>query len=261
MLGSLRMTVVLLSILILTVISSALSSRSQEPRQPRSAPSQQQIEQEQREEERLRSQFPVVDYDAPENPDPKERSKRKEKNKHFDKRTLVSDDPTPRVAAVARVIEGYDLPALPVAQSGLIIRGEVLNSQAFLSNDKSGVYTELRVNIQKVIKNSLPVQVNQGELITVEREGGIVRYPNGHQRLHQLAGEGMPAVAKQYVLFLRATEQSENYYLLTGYELSPSGVLPVDYSQRFKSYEGYDVEAFLSAVLSASQRSQQAPGN
>lgn len=261
MLGSLRTTVVLLFILILTVISSALSSRNQEPRQPRGIPSQQLIEQQQREEERLRGQFPVVDYDAPDNPDPKELSKRREKNKHFDKRNLVHADPAPRVVESARIIEGYDVPALPTAQSGLVITGEVLAANAYLSNDKSGVYTELTVRIQEVLKNSVMGQFASGVEIRVAREGGIVRYANGHQRLYHLAEEGMPSVGKRYVLFLRADEHGEDLYVITGYELSPAGVVPVDESQRFKAYESYDPQTFLNAIRSSVEQTPQAPNN
>lgn len=257
MLGSSRTTALLLSILILAVISSALSLRGQEPRRAQDARDERFIEQEKQKQTRLRSQFPAIDYDAPENPDPKERSKRKEKNKHFDKRNLVSDAP-PRVTSMARIIEGYDVPALPIIQSGLIITGEILTSQAYLSNDKSGVYTELTVRVREVLKNTLPSRVNRGDVVTVEREGGIVRYPNGHQRLYQLAGEGMPTVARQYVLFLRAIEQSEDFYVLTGYELSPAGVVPVDERHHFKAYEGYEAQAFLNVIRSSIKQSQQA---
>jgi hypothetical protein len=254
MLGSLKMTFVLLAILVFTVISSTLALHNQGRQQNQNVPDQKLIQEQRKKQEHLRSQFPIVDYDAPEITDPKEHSKRKEKNKRFDKRNLVSGDPTTRVTSMARVIEGYNIPPLPVSKSGLIITGEVLTSQAYLSNDKSGVYTELTIRVQEVIKNSLPVRVNKRDLITVEREGGIVRYSNGHQRLHQLAEEGMPTVARQYVLFLRDMEQGEDYYLLTGYELSPTGVVPVDDSQQFKAYEGYDTEALMSAIRSAIQQ-------
>lgn len=261
MLGSSRTTPVLLSIIILAVITSALSLRGQEPRRAQDARDERFIEQEKQKQARLRGQFPAIDYDVPENPDSKERTRRKEKNKQFDKRNLVSDDPTPRVTSMARIIEGYDVPALPVIQSGLIITGEILTSQAYLSNDKSGVYTELTVRVREVLKNTPPSRVNRGDVVTVEREGGIVRYPNGHQRLYQLAGEGMPTVAKQYVLFLRANDQSENFYALTGYELSPAGVVPVDEHHHFKAYEGYEAQAFLNVIRSSIEHPRQAPVN
>lgn len=264
MLGSLRMTVVLLAVLALTVISSALSLRSQKQSQPPRPPGKdlkERLDKQKKKEEGLRSQFPVVDYDAPDEPDPVRRSKRKEKNTRFDKRNLVSEDPTTRITEAARISEGYDVPALPTSQSGLIITGEVLTSQAHISNDKHGVYTELTVRVDEVIKNVTPLKLASGDVVTAEREGGIVRYSNGHRRLHHIADEGMPVVARRYVLFLRATEDGQDFYVLTGYELSDTGISAVDAAPRFTAYEGYEPDAFLTAVRSSVKQSQQTPNN
>lgn len=260
MLGSLRTTAVLLAFLALTVISSALSLRSQQTGQaPHHSDSdlKEKSDKQKKKEEELRGQFPVVDYDAPDDLDPARLSKGKEKNKRFDKRNFVSEDPTPRATEFARIIEGYDVPALPTSQSGLIITGEVLSSRAYLSNDKSGIYTELTVRISEVIKNTLPGHPVPADVVMVQREGGIVRYNNGHQRLYHLAGEGMPMVGRQYALFLRTMEQAEDYYLLTAYELSQSGVTSVDASQQFMTYEGYETDAFLDLVRAAVKHPEQ----
>ncbi|HWW74182.1 MAG TPA: hypothetical protein VNZ44_02230 [Pyrinomonadaceae bacterium] len=58
----------------------------------------------------------MVDYDAPEKTtDPEELARRKEKSKHFDNRNLVSKDPTDRITETDLTLEGYYVPALPVA--------------------------------------------------------------------------------------------------------------------------------------------------
>lgn len=248
MLGSLKMTLFLLAVLAITVMGSALSLHTQEG-QSQPTPNQHLIEQQQKKQAELEAQFPIVDYDAPEvTNDPEKLARRKEKNKHFDKRRLVYQDPTPRVSEVARIIEGYDVPALPIAQSSLIISGEILDSRSHLSNDKRGVYTELIVRVDEVIKNTTPVQPTQGVEITATREGGIVRYANGHKRLYHLAEEGMPSVGRRYVLFLSSFENSDDYSILTGYELTETGVVPVDSSHQFATYRGYAVDAFLDVV-------------
>jgi hypothetical protein len=266
MLGSKRLTTILFVTLVLMIISSTLAFNKQaQPGQSSNAPSQRRINVDElrKKDAELRSHFPVVDYDAPENTtDPEILARRKERNKHFDNRNLVSRDPTPRVTETALTLEGYYVPALPVTQSGLIISGEVLDSQAHLSNDKHGIYTELTVRVDEVINNSTSAQIAQGKTITAEREGGIVQYSNGNQRLYHLAGEGMPVAGRKYVLFLKAIEQSHDYEILTGYELSPTGVVPVDLSSQFKPYEGYGVDAFLDAIRAAITGPRQtAPNN
>src|SRR5919112_627831 len=219
MLGSLKMTLVLLAVLALTVMGSALSLRAREV-QNQTTPTPNLIEQQQKRQAELESQFPVIDYDAAEDTDPAGLAKRRAKNGRYDKRNLVSKDSTPRVSESTRLLEGYYVPALPTARSNLIVVGEVLASAAHLSNDKSDVYTELTVRVGEVIKNSTPVQLAQGTEITAEREGGIVRYANGHKRLHRMADEGMPAVGRRYALFLGPIENSDDYTILTAYELT-----------------------------------------
>lgn len=258
MLGSLKMTLFLPMLLALTIMGSALSLSTQEG-QSQPTPNQHLIEQQQKKQAELEEQFPVVDYDAPEvTNDPEKLARRKEKNRHFDKRSLVYQDPTPRISEVARIIEGYDVPALPIAQSSLIIMGEILDSRAHLSNDKRGVYTELIVRIGEVIKNTTPVQPTQGVEITATREGGIVRYANGHKRLYHLAEEGMPAVGRRYVLFLSSVENSDDYSILTGYELTETRVVPVDSSHQFATYNGYAIDAFLGVIRASLNQPQYA---
>src|ERR1044072_3310053 len=120
MLGSKKLTAFLFVLLVLMIISSTLAFNKQEQSgQSTNAPSQRRINADelQRKDAELRSHYPVVDYDAPENTtDPETLARRKERNKHFDNRNLVSKHPTPRITETALTLEGYYVPALPVAQ-------------------------------------------------------------------------------------------------------------------------------------------------
>lgn len=255
MLGSLKTTLFLLAVLAVTVMGSALSLHTQEG-QNQPTPNQHIIEKQQKEQAEFERQFPVVDYDAAEVADPTEIVKRRGKNSRYDKRNFVHKDPTTRIVESARILEGYYVPALPSAKSDLIVVGEVLTSAAHLSNDKRGVYTELTVRIGEVIKNNTSVQLTEGAAVTAQREGGFVRYANGHKRLYHLAEEGMPAVGRRYVLFLSSIENSDDYSILTGYELSETRVVPVDSSHQFATYRGYAVDAFLDVVRASLNQPQ-----
>jgi hypothetical protein len=257
MLSSKKVTAVLVFVLIILVMGSTLARQNHVPpgqnRQQRVL-DQELIDRQQKKQAELEAQFPTVDYDAPEvGNDPDEVARRKEKNSRYDKRHFVSKDPNPGVSESAVILEGYSVPALPAEQSSLITVGEVLDSHAHLSNDKSGIYTELSIRIQEIIKNAAPSHLTAGRVITGERQGGIVRYQNAHRRLYHLAEEGMPSAGRKYVLFLGAVEHSKDYRVLTGYELSPNGVIPIDTSRQFKTYEGYDPDSFLNVVRAAIQ--------
>src|SRR5258708_32167306 len=48
------------------------------------------------------------------------------------------------------------IPALPVPQSDAIVIGEVLGGRAYLSNNRSVVYSEFPVLVEDVLKNCSP---------------------------------------------------------------------------------------------------------
>jgi hypothetical protein len=94
-------------------------------------------------------EFPMVLFDSPDGTDSLSRDKRKVRNQKFDNWSWVR----PAVGSDERevyIISHWqlDLPALPVVKSDAIILGEVESAQAFLSNDKTGVYSEFIVKIQ-----------------------------------------------------------------------------------------------------------------
>ncbi len=98
------------------------------------------------------AQMPIADYSAPEAIDPGERAKRKAKNKRYDKSSSqpIKEEKEP----IIRVLSGHwakGLPALPVEQSDIIIIGEVTGAQAYLSNDKTGVYSEFTLRVEEAL--------------------------------------------------------------------------------------------------------------
>jgi hypothetical protein len=268
MLSSIKTSALLFVLFIILVPGSieglfGQDQRNQNPGARRQRPIDQRlIDQQQKKQEELEGQYPVVDYDTPEvTSNSENKNARKIKNSRFDKRHFVSKDSATHIAESSRVIEGYNVPALPVDQSNLIILGEVLSSQAYISNDKSGVYTELQIKINDVIKNNASAQLAQGDEISAQREGGIVRYSNGHKRLYHLAEEGMPQAGRKYVLFLKQIEQSQDFLVITGYEVTTADVVPVDTSHQFRPYAGQDVDGFLKMIRAAINYPKQVPLN
>lgn len=205
--------------------------------------------------------YPVIDYEAPEPADPEKRAIRKLKNKHYDKFGFAIRDSSPRVDEESVETDwSLHVPALPAAQSAAVVIGEVLSSEAHLSNDRHGVYSEFSVRVDEVLKGVGP-GMEVGRSISVDRAGGFVQYPNGHKRLYRVAGQNMPRVAARYVLFLTASDGGQNYQILTAYELIGGKVSPLDESTRMSAYEGTAEDSFLQAVRNAiTQASQATPG-
>jgi hypothetical protein len=186
----------------------------------------------------FQARFPTADYDSPEPTNREEKTKRRKRNKRYDGKGMVTSNP-------------YDsTSALPVAQSDVILTADVLSSEAHLSNDKNSVYSEFNVQVDAVLKGTLPT-LSQTNLISVSRLGGMVRYPSGQKVRYEIGNQNMPAIGKRYLFFLKATEDTQAYEIVTGYEIGPERVLPLDRGVRFEAFRGIDSVVFLNTVRDA----------
>jgi hypothetical protein len=100
--------------------------------------------------------------------------------------------------------------------------------------------------VESVLKGA---SVSEGSVISIEREGGYVKYPNGQKLLYRNAGYGMPKRGVTYVLFLKASD--EDFQILTGYELYNGQVFPLDQSGQFEKLSGLSEAEFLKRLSDA----------
>lgn len=207
-----------------------------------------------------REQWPIVEYDAPEPAEAEERQKRRAKNARYDKDDRVREPGSEPGIWYETVINNdweMKLPALPAQASDSVLIGEVAEARAFLSNDKSGVYSEFTIRVSEVLKNDSPVAV--GESITAERLGGRVKFRSDKVLPVRVMGQGMPRAGRKYVLFLKRIDEEKHYQLLTAYELKGGRVSALDGAKpagggsqwKFDKYEGWDEEVFLKTVREA----------
>lgn len=196
------------------------------------------------------SRFPTVNYDSPEPANSDEKAKRKQRNKHYDGKGLVKQHAS-YDSEVSENSEAFlNLPALPVAQSPVILTCVVLNSEAHLSNDKFAVYSEFNVQVETVLKGSVPT-LPQTNSISVSRLGGKVHYPSGHNVFYSILQQGMPAVGKRYLFFLKTTDDPQAYEIITGYDITGDRVIPLDYTPGGEASRQTASTAFLNTVRDA----------
>src|SRR5690349_17945964 len=142
-----------------------------------------------------------------------------------------------------------NLPALPLAESSGVIVGQITDAKAYLSNDKTGVYSVFTVQVQEVIKNATRLSLSNGSSIEVERDGGRVRFPNGRTLIY--VATNMPEVGLRYVLFLTNARGQSDFQILTGYELREGKVYPLDDLPNLYTYENADETTFLNQLRTA----------
>jgi hypothetical protein len=125
-----------------------------------------------------------------------------------------------------------------------------MEARAYLSNDKTGVYSVFTIQVNEVLKNSTKTPITRGSAIEVERDGGRVRFPNGRLHMYKIGSLDMPKTGLRYVLFLNDGESG--YQILTGYELKDGKVYPLDDLPKLRTYENADELSFLSELRTKS---------
>ena len=123
-------------------------------------------------------QFPIIDLGAPSPSDQPAKAIRVRKSKKYNNKSLSEISEVSNVTFVVNETLS-NLSALPVDKSSVVLVGEIANAKAYLSEDKTAVYSEFEVRIQAVLKNNSKQVLNAAESIAVERFGGRVRLPSG----------------------------------------------------------------------------------
>ncbi|HEX6032984.1 MAG TPA: hypothetical protein VFY83_01075, partial [Anaerolineales bacterium] len=174
------------------------------------------------------------------------------KGSRYDGRSRIIESPEGSGRTTDVIHWFTDVPAIPASESDLIVVGQPLSANAFLSKNRQYVHSEFTINIETLLINNdrSPVvpTVNPGDRITASREGGAVRFPSGRVQQYRIYGQGMPQVGRKYVLFLKRNEPNPDYFILTGYELKDNKVLPLDAVDLYSAYKGRDASDFLNLV-------------
>lgn len=200
--------------------------------------------------------YPIADYAMQEHLDLQEDKNRKERRKRYnlpgninqeDRKRFVLKESSPLILLQEEASDAQPEPAIPVTQSDAIVIGEITSAKAYLTDDKTGVYSEFVVHIVETLKNNLAEQLIPDTHIHVERLGGRVRFPSGKILLRGGPyGRNMPSMGQRYVLFLKYNKDGQDYTIITGYNLRDGRVFPLDgspegngKSPRFTEYEKY----------------------
>jgi hypothetical protein len=202
------------------------------------------------------SKYGIVDYESHLSLTGDEWEKRRSISQRYDNQEWVSKTmDNLEIGGIGRIQDLPPPPLFPFEESRLVVVGEVVKAEAFLSNDKEGVYTELTIRIDEVLKGAKDSK--QKKEIVADRGGGVVRYPNGQRVRYESSERGLPVVGSQYLFFLIKDEISANYEILTSYEFRDGKVRQMEAGQPFEDFKNTDKRAFLGMVRHRLQESDQ----
>lgn len=201
--------------------------------------------------------FPIVDFEAKEPIEPKVKAARNAKASKYSRKYGGEIN-----EGLHQIFTNSDwdlrLPALPVARSAAIFIGTIVDAQAHLTPDKTGVFSEFGFQVDSILKSDPKRTVAAGDTVRVERSGGRVRMPSGKIVVSWTNHQNMPKVGSRYVLFLThdfetAGDTGDDFYLLTGYEFKNGKVAPLDSStnREVLAYKGATESSFLEDLSNA----------
>lgn len=201
---------------------------------------------------RVNERFPTTDYDKQDLTDPEKNAKRK----RYNDGNLVYSKINPEVVETVFTPEPHlTFPALPVAESELVLVGTIGSGQAQLSENKKNVFSEFTLIVESVLKSKDPGVV-QGSILTADRIGGHVKYPNGQRILYRIFGINMPQTGSRYLFFLTSKHNKSDLSILTAYEFTQDGVAPLDEElpqvRRFAGMNEKDILQRVRELLASS---------
>lgn len=205
----------------------------------------------------FKADFPIVNYVDDRSADPVRRIK----NAKYGKLMFLDPNIEANRTEVATLDWEAGLPALPIDRSVIIAIGKIIDSKAYLSDNKGAVYSEFEIEIEKVFKNSSKDELTRGSRIVADRLGGIVRFPTGFETWFFVEGQRMPRLGTHYLLFLShevawTRTKNDDLHLLTAFQFKDGVVEPLDKPSGGTHpialfYKGKDVAVLLSDLASA----------
>lgn len=164
--------------------------------------------------------FPIVSFEPESYRQQSVSENRARRNSKFDGWAWVRKSPNPDVQEVfLNTHWQVGLSPLPTSKSDLIVFAQVKSSNAFLSNDLTGVYSEFELAIERIFKANRAQPVETDVIVSVVRPGARVKYPSGRIIKYSLRGQEMPIIGAKYVLFLTFDQDLRIYSILTGFEI------------------------------------------
>jgi hypothetical protein len=215
------LSIFVLSAPLLVILQGQTADKLPLPTPNATKPSQQSIDE-------IRKNFPSVDYINDRAVDESRQNKSSKYGRHKVLYPEIYED-----GQIASSGDWLSNPSsLPLADSEIVLIGEVVGAEAHLSSNKNSVYSEFEIKIEKIIKNSRNEEFD-GKSILAEREGGIVNFPTGFKTWYFVSGQRMPKVGSRYVFFLTHKfipygDREKDLFILTGYELRDGKVYPLD---------------------------------
>jgi hypothetical protein len=165
---------------------------------------------------------------------------------------LPAGTPPPPPPAGVIVDLKHDLPELPLEFSDVVMVGEVVKLQPFLTKSHTSLYTEFTVRVLERVKSNAAVP----DSVLILQTGGKARLDDGRVIEWPVSGLGDPLQAgRQYLFFLTHLPSLDAYGIQSVWHVE-NGVIKAVFpphkanAGRFQSSDGKSLPAVLSFLRS-----------
>jgi hypothetical protein len=142
------------------------------------------------------------------------------------------------------------LPELPLNESDVVVVGDIVNAQPFLTNSNSAMYTEFTIRASETIKPKLPITNS----LIVLRRGGKARLPSGRIIEWDVRDTGDPLFVGQRCLLFLSYYKSADAYLVNKMWHVRNGFIkaafPIEKAQASKSQSENDGKLLSEVIYS-----------
>jgi hypothetical protein len=160
---------------------------------------------------------------------------------------------------VGEAVDRAYIPPLPTDASVIVV-ARVLSAQSLLSSDHTAIYTELKLEPEKILKDNTTSLASSASFVVLER-GGSVNL-NGRVLRYPIAkNSDLVDIGKRYLLFLYAKPSPQaafgvtKAWLLTNNHPEPTRAYRADDSENISRYMNMSETEFTSYVQRAIETS------
>jgi hypothetical protein len=165
----------------------------------------------------------------------------------------------PRVKTGRVIGEPISASSMPVCIASDIFVGTFIDSQPFLSNDHSTIYSEIYVRVDDALKTRSPAPLSTGKVVTALLPGGTIVLEDGRKLSQHGPVKSRLQPGRTYLFFAQYSKATKSYDFINLWDLSTGTVTAVshadvDASEKGRSpHSGKRKESFLQEVRDSLQ--------
>jgi hypothetical protein len=145
-------------------------------------------------------------------------------------------------------VEARPIDPLPVALSGLVVIGSVTGRNSYLSEDKTGIYTEYSIHCDKVLFKRTSLAAPGDIVLTIR--GGAVELPTGRVLREYVLGTPWLRLlpTQRYVLFLRYRASIDAFDIFKVWQIVDGKTQAMHPEDKLVGLNGVPLTEFIDSV-------------